>query len=222
MHDDPSPQNRPHRRLDVDANLFDFFHEHVGRAVEDSGVPVSREGVWYLTGLLVDRAHRTEEEDAAGTLVELRVQASEGDRTTAISAYRRLGDRALMTAGFFRQSIARKLVSRQYYIDMGAAAYDALAGMLRAAGFGRREVIGDSGGRGLDVVYDELAQRFEDCSEVLAEVHHAVRERHETALSDSDILALYEEWLATGSPRVAARLTSLGVVPVRGGDGRVS
>ncbi len=209
--------------LDVDANLFDFFHEHVGRAVGDHSAAVSREGVWYLTSLLVDRAHRRDaEDDATGTLVELRVRAAEGDRATAIRAYRSLGDRALMTAGFFRQSIARKLVSRQYYVDMGAAAYDTLAGMLRAAGFGRGEVVGDSGGRGLDAVYDELAQHFADCSEVLAEVHDAVRDSGEAGLSDADIVALYEEWLSTGSPRVAARLAALGVVPVRGGDGRVS
>ena len=38
-------------------NLFDFFHAEVGRAVEERGTVVSREGVWYLTNLLVEKGH---------------------------------------------------------------------------------------------------------------------------------------------------------------------
>ncbi len=208
--------------LDTDANLFDFFHAAVDRAVEGHARPVSEQGVWYLTGLLVDEAHRKESvEDEAETLAELRIRASQGDRATAIRAYRSLGDRALFVSGFFRQSLSRKLVSRQYYLDMGAAAYDTLAGLLRAAGFGRGQVVGEGATRGLDSVYEELAQAYDSCSEVLAEVRDSVRESDGGELSDVDIVSLYEEWLATGSPRLAARLASLGVVPVRGGDGRV-
>jgi hypothetical protein len=33
--------------------------------------------------------------------------------------------------------------------------------------------------------------------------------------TDADVLRLYEEWLASGSPRAAERLRALGVVPVR-------
>lgn len=213
--------------LQTDDNLFDFFHPHVDRAVEEHGKPVGEEGVYYLTSLLVERAHPQADapEEAVDTLVELQIQATRGDRPQAIRAYRSLGDRALVTSGFFRQSLGRKLVSRQYYIDMGAAAYDALAGLLRAAGFGSR-ALGDDGGhrgghKGLDDIYSELSEAFEACSEVLGEVREAVRGEGEGQLSDGDIVALYEEWLATGNPRVAARLARLGVVPAAGGDGRV-
>lgn len=202
--------------LQTDANLFDFFLGHVTEAVEDHAVPVGEDSVWYLTSLLVERAHPTREpRQEPATLAELHLQAREGDRSTAIRAYRALGDRALVTAGFFHRSLSRKLVSRQYYLDMGAAAYDTLAGLLRAAGFGRAQVVGEGAGRGLDAVYDELAQAFEACTEVLDEVREAVRDEVGRAASDADIVALYEEWLRSGSPRLAARLQALGVVPVR-------
>ncbi|MCK6504867.1 hypothetical protein L6R53_15945 [Myxococcota bacterium] len=213
--------------LQTDDNLFDFFHPHVDRVVEEHGRPVGEEGVFYLTSLLVERAHPDAQapEEAAATLVELRIQAAQGDRPKAIRAYRSLGDRALVTAGFFRQSLSGRLVSRQYYVDMGAAAYDALAGLLRAAGFGGRRVgeggsAGEGGHKGLDDIYQELAEAFEACSEVLAEVHDAVRGEDEGRLSDGDIVALYEQWRATGNPRLAARLARLGVVPARGGGDR--
>ena len=209
--------------LQTDDNLFDFFHAHVGRAVEDHGKPVSDEGAWYLTSLLVERAHPdvAAPEEAVDTLVELQLHAARGSRSQAIRAYRSLGDRALVTSGFFRQSLTRKLVSRQYYLDMGAAAYDTLAGLLRAAGFGG-PVVGEGSSRGLDDIYDELAHAFEACSEVLSEVRDAVRSDDGGQITDGDIVELYEEWLATGSPRIAARLARLGVVPVSGGDGKVS
>jgi len=220
--DHPSAETSAQPGIQMDDNLFDFFYAHVGRAVEEHGKPVSEEGAWYLTCLLVDRAHpaKDADENKGETLVDLRLQATKGDRSQAIQAYRRLGDRALLTSGFFRQSLARRLVSRSYYIAMGAAAYDTLAGLLRVAGFGRSGT--DRGAaRGLDDIYDELAASFEACSEVLYEVSDAVREEDGGSLSDADIVALYEEWLATGSSRVWARLARLGVVPVRAADSKV-
>lgn len=215
-HLDPTRPNG----LDTDANLFDFFHAYVDQAVDQQSAPVSEEGVWYLTGLLVDQARPAAEPEGA-TLAELHLRAREGDRATAIRSYRSLGDQALVTSGFFPRSFSRKLVSRQYYIDMGAAAYDSLAGLLRAAGFGRGQVVGDArpGTRGLDAVYDELAGAFEACAEVLTTVREAVRDSTEGKVSDADIVAMYEEWLVSGNPRLAARLAGLGVVPGKG-DGR--
>ena len=222
----PAAKQHP-RDLDRGSNLFDFFHAHVDQALQEQGKPVSEEGAWYLTSLLVERAHpdSSAPEEAVDTLAELRIRAATGDRSGAIRAYRSLGDRALVVSGFFRESLSRKLVSRQYYLDMGASAYDALAGLLRAAGFGGASVVGDAGpARGLDDIYHELAHAFGACAEVLGQVREAVRhdlEGEEEALSDGDILSMYEEWLAPGSPRIAARLARLGVAPVRASDGRV-
>ncbi|MCB9780839.1 MAG: hypothetical protein H6742_19885 [Alphaproteobacteria bacterium] len=217
-HDRDAPvrlDHEPRASLDRESdNLFDFFLDHVEQAVVGNAAPVSEESVWYLTSLLVDRS-RPDESEQPDTLVELHLQARTGDRSTAIRAYRHLGDRALYVSGFFRQSLARKLVSRKYYLDMGAAAYDSLAGLLRAAGFGGAALVGDGGGgsKGLDGIYDELAHAFESCSEVLGEVCETVREQARGELSDADILALYEEWQATGSPRIANKLARLGLVP---------
>ena len=213
--------SRPRPEIETDTNLLDFFHLHVDRAVEEQAAPVSEEGVWYLTSLLVERAHPDDEdpEEATTTLAELRIRASQGDRSTAIRAYRSLGDRALVVSGFFRESLERRSVSRQYYLDMGAAAYDALAGLLRAAGFGRGRIPGDAGGRGLDAIYDELARAYAHCSEVLSQVREAVRDQPGAALSDTDMLALYEEWRSSGNPRLAAKLANLGFALASGGRG---
>jgi len=182
-------------------NLFDFFHEQVDAAVSSGGQVVSEDGVYYLSNLLVERG-RVNDEAVPETLVELRMRAQEQGGLRAVPTLRELGDKALYESGFFRPSIQRRAVSVDYYLSMGAAAYDQLSGLLRIPG----------AGCGLDTIYAELAGRFEVCSEVLQNVRDALR-----AHTHSDILRLYEEWVTTGSHRAADRLQELGVIPMRPG-----
>ena len=51
-------------------NLFDFFHASVDAAANRVGSPVSEEGLYYLSHLLVERG-RAPEKGAPDTLVEL-------------------------------------------------------------------------------------------------------------------------------------------------------
>ena len=92
----------------------------------------------------------------------------------------------------------RRAVSSDYYAEMGRGAYGTLSRILRSPGADFSDVFG------------ELSVKFNECTEVIAEVRDEARENHET-----DIVRLYDEWLATGSPRAAERLRVLGVVPVR-------
>jgi hypothetical protein len=196
-------------------NLFDFFHEKVGTAVCRQGSGVSEEGIFYLTNLLVDQG-RAPDEAMDTTLVELHLRAQEGTRSTAIHTYRTLGDRALVLSGFFRQSLARKLVSLEYYMGMGSAAYGRLSHLLHEpSGL----LVGDQAGhKALDEVFAELANCFAACSEVLKEVRQQVQAEVAQG-SDQVLLHMYEHWLETGDPSAGARLRELGLLPpVRGPD----
>lgn len=182
-----------------DAQLFDFFRERVENAVVHQRAGVSENTVFYLTNLLAEQARREEEEeDHEPTLVELRQRAVAASPGEAVTHWRRLGDTSLVVSGFFRESLERRRISRDYYERMGAAAYRALCGLL-----------GHGPGTLADI-FSELSDRYRTCAEVLTEVREEAVEQ-----SDADILRLYEQWLATGSPRVAERLRKLGVVPQR-------
>lgn len=187
-------------------SLFAFFHDSVEAAVERRGKPVSEGSVYYLTSLLVERG-RVRPEDVrpdGPTLAELHLAAMSAPPARAVATYREIGDRTLYMTGFFRRSLTRRLVSVDYYRDMGAAAYRRLAGLLRLPG----------GEGGLDDVFGELGRQFALCSDLLQEVRDDLRA--EEAASEAEILRLYEEWLETGSARVAARLRELGVIPMKG------
>lgn len=197
-----------------DANLFDFFHEELDEAVSSTGHDVSEEGRFYLCNLLVERSH-DDRGDAVDTLAELQIAAvhehQQRDRGRAVVRWRQLGDQALYVSGFYPDSLSRKSVGVDYYVTMGRAAYERLARMLGPImGPGRGEAEG--GHKGFDEIFAELALSFEQCSEVLGEVRTALAQRR-AAVSDRELLRLYEEYLATGSARALRRLRTLGLMP---------
>ena len=188
--------------LSREENLFDFFHEAVGKAADSVGRPVSEDGVYYLSNLLVERG-RAPDQSSPETLVGLQIQAREQGGAVAASAWRELGDRALYVSGFFRASLNRQTVSLDYYLSMGAAAYEQLSTAMRWRG----------GDGGFGAIYEELAQQFLACSTVLQRVRDEVR-----ATSHEDILRLYEQWISNPDQATADQLTALGVSPMRPGQ----
>jgi hypothetical protein len=197
--------------LSRDSNLFDFFHEQVGLAAGQAATEFSDEGLFYLTNLLVERGHRSSQ-DEPQTLVELRLRALGGTRSQAIQAYRELGDIALYVSGFFRSSLARRNVGVSYYLEMGSMAYHHLSQLLSGP---EGQLLGESGHKSLDAIFDELAKRYESCSEILREVRIMLRSQNADT-SDQAIIALYEEWQRTGSHHAARRLHELGIIPSTG------
>jgi hypothetical protein len=184
----------------AEGNLFDFFRERVETAVIHQRAPVSENTVYYLSSLLAEQARREEDVDPAGgtTLVELQHRAVHAPLPEAVTLWRRLGDRSLLLTGFFREHLERRHISASYCERMGSTAYRSLERLLH------------DGGGGFAAIFDELSDRYHACAEVIAEVRDESRERN-----DTDLVKLYEEWLVTGSPRVAERLRQLGLVPAR-------
>lgn len=195
--------------LQTHDNLFDFFHDEVDAATDATGSDVSEEGVFYLTNLLVEQT-RTPGAQTPDTLAELHIRAAHAPRATAIREYRTLGDRALYVMGFFPESLSRKTVRPSYYRDMGRTAYDRLARMLTAP----VPAADSSGGhKGLGEIFAELAESFRTCTDILREVHDAMRARSEQPPSEAALLQLYEEWLSSGNQRALRTLQRHGLVP---------
>ncbi|GDX81967.1 hypothetical protein LBMAG42_37780 [Deltaproteobacteria bacterium] len=181
-------------------NLFDFFRERVDSAARRQRAAVSQDTVYYVSQLLAEQAHREDDEASAPTLVEMRERAANSNFAESVTWWRRLGDHALIGLGFFREHLARRRISPGYYAEMGAGAYGTLSRLLRDPGVSMGDVFG------------EMSERFESCTEMIAEVREESRENNA-----SDIVRLYDEWQSTGSARAAERLRQLGVVPVRFG-----
>ena len=193
-------------QLITGVDVREYFQGALTEALDRQCVPVQDETVLYLTNLLASfvRSEQLYDHTPDGVMIRPLV-ALYGDAVNARSveeeyrALQRLGDLALFVSGLFAHSLGRSLVDVDYYIAMGGNAYASIAGSERLSRTRRT----------LRAVFSELAERFVAVVDVLAEVGEAGNLQ-----TSHDILRLYEIWLASGSPRAAARLRQLGIDPV--------
>ncbi len=192
-------------KLKLVAQPQEYFYELLDGAFSKRSFRPTAETEFYLVNLLnrfmttdafysrdADGKHR---EEALVLLLKeaLEMPAAEAQRTLL----RQVGDLSLYTAGFFQESLNRKLVDLEYYIEMGGHAY--------------REVACRHDEEALRKVFEELAQRFGKLVDVLAEVSDQTMSK-----TERDLLRLYENWLATKSERSERLLNEAGIIPVRG------
>ncbi|MFL5387619.1 MAG: hypothetical protein ACJ79C_02740 [Myxococcales bacterium] len=186
----------------------EYFRAAVSGALARRRLRVQEPTEFYLVNLLAGHvgASRLFVERPDGTvdvepLAFILKRALEAEREERRLALKRLGDTSLFVSGFFGDSLAGSLVDIGYYIAMGERAYDALSGCERAHG-------------ALAAVYEELAERFPELVDVLAEI----AELSELS-SNRGLVRLYQRFLATGSQRVAERLREKGVALFSGPGG---
>ena len=192
-------------RIHPVANLQEFFKDSVADAMEKQGVAADDHTAYYVVNLLTlfARAEKLYDRRTARPRSAAARAAARGGRGHArppsaqracctASAIRRCSSPASSATAF-----ARKLVDVDYYIDMGGAAYGRLSDNVR----------GTSRGRAFGTVFAELAEKFRDFVDVLAEI----RDSGEAAAID--VLRLYEVWLRTGSRARRTALREPGIEP---------
>jgi hypothetical protein len=173
----------------------EYFKELVETAIEHQHVAVRDVTSFYLVNLLTgfvqfDRSSATTADEPLGIRLARALQTG-GSRQR--NGLREVGDLSLFISGFFADSLTRSLVDVDYYIQLGEVAYGSLA---------------RHGDPTLADVFDELAEKFTACVDVLGEVS----ERSALA-SNSDVLRLYEKWIRTRSRRSGDLLVERGIVP---------
>lgn len=187
------------------ASLQEFFKDSVAEAMAKQGVAADDHTAYYVVNLLTlfARHEALYDQGKPGPGLQpvalLLAEAAEArDHETRNAILRRVGDTSLFVAGFLGDGCARKLVDVDYYIDMGGAAYGRLSDAVRGTRAGR--TFGA-------VVFAELAEKFREFVDVLAEI------RDSGKAAAIDVLRLYEVWLKTGSRRAARLLREHGLEP---------
>jgi uncharacterized protein YidB (DUF937 family) len=173
------------------ASVDEFFHEVVTEALSAVELDASEPAGWYLVGLLGDftRARLTDE-PLGMKLAQPATSAGERVRTL-----KQVGDTSLYVAGFFAESLTRSLVDVDYYVGLGQTAYAQLARSL---------------GGSITEVYEELAAKFPQFVDVLAQVRKRVSIAELGATTD--ISRLFEIWMRTRDEWVEKKLRALGLI----------
>lgn len=187
--------------LVADPNLFGFFYDRVQHSAAQRGTELAEHTEFYLVTLLVDFLRTRKLVRSGGDRVDERplairlLEGALGDPSTRARDLKHLADSTLYLLGFFAGALERRSsVNRGYYANVGISAYKHLA-VVTGTGFGRQA----------DPVFSELGERFDECVELIADVKD-----DSAQVSDSDVLALYERWVATGDPVLARRLRAHG------------
>lgn len=178
------------RSLEIQGSLTAFFYEEIHEAQGRAGAELSEEIEAYVVHLLSDFVRRTGVAGRRSPPLALQFMHASGQTGSARAfALRRVGDRALFISGAVPRSLDRSPVNVRYVRSIGESAY---------RGIGEQ--------RGPLAVFDELAESFEDVSQVIGEVIDVDGE------APRDLLGLYERYRRHGDPRDAARLVAAGVL----------
>jgi hypothetical protein len=190
------------------AQATEFFQRSVMNALSNQNTSASETTVYYVVNLLISfiRSDQLYELTPDGRVLRplalFYAEAAEAESVEQRNkALQRLGDVALFVAGMFSDSLRGKPVDVGYYVGMGVSAYSHLSETIR----------GTARGRAFAEVFHELAGKFQEFVDVLAEVAESGKIN-----SNCDIMRWYELWLQTGSKHAANRLRAAGIVPIRG------
>jgi hypothetical protein len=169
------------------ASVDEFFHDVVQEALDAVHIDTDEPTEWYLVGLLGEftRARITDQP------LGLTLATAPSEPAERVRCLKQVGDTSLYVAGFFAESLGRKLVDVDYYASIGSSAYAELSSRL---------------GGSLTQVYAELAERFPAFVEVLAEV------RRRVDFAGADVVKLYEQWLRTRDAWIEKKLRAFGVL----------
>lgn len=177
------------------------FQDHFRSLVKEAGdhlkvqpLPAVQD---YLVNLLeyhVQTDHLFPKKDS--TLAELWLESqSTEDVQKQREKLKSLGDRALYISGYFSESLQRKIVDIDYYIQMGELAFGHLSDLSKTETQGQ--------------VYRILSNKFPRWVEIINYV--AYRSFPD---SDTGVLRLYEQYLKTGSEIARSQLVERGVVTI--------
>jgi hypothetical protein len=182
----------------------EYFQGAVAGAVASLQLQVSEHAQVYLVQLLghyinTENFYPTDSEGKpAETLTaQLAVALEEESAELKAKRLRQLGDFSLYIAGFFTDSLSRKLVDVDYYIGMGGAAYENAAQLEEKKSKAQ--------------LFLELGRKFPDFVDILAQISE---ETGFNPASHKDLLRVYDLWLKTGSERLAKQLARAGINPV--------
>lgn len=137
-------------------------------------------------------------EDADGrlrrdSLAEMYLKAQNSPPTIRADLLKKLGDSSLYISGFFGDSLTRKIVDIDYYVEMGGVAYGTLAHSTTD--------------EDLSQVFSEFSTRFPQFVDVLTFISQDTQVQ-----SDADLLRLYNRYLATGSRLAEEQLVEKGLL----------
>jgi hypothetical protein len=170
----------------------EYFVDRVEEAVKRVKFEPSPLSRHYLVDLLEHYMHSRNLFSTRDTLAEMYLRAQNSPQPLRLEMLKKLGDSSLYISGFFGDSLNRKIVDIEYYVDMGGVAYHSLAASAQDEKMSR--------------MFGEFAARFPEFVDVLTFISQEA-----LIQTNGDLLKLYDRYMATGSRLAGEQLVEKGL-----------
>jgi hypothetical protein len=188
----------------TEKSLEEHFKDEIEKGASSQHIKLTDITCFYLVNLLKnfhkrDNLFIKNSDGSAGVpiLAFLLAEALNSNTKDRVVLLRKLGDISLYIAGYFQDSLNKKIIDIDYYIDMGGSAYWQLTKILENS----------TSFKDFFLIFSELASQFLKLVDLLA----AISEK--SASTNKDLLRLYEKWLLTKSDRLKKILHDKGIIP---------
>src|SRR3990167_2788887 len=127
---------RKEKLIDLLTTPSEFFQPLVEKAISSQNVSTSEAAQCYLVQLLSQFLHATQLQEGSTSPLALKMhQAALSSPEEKLQTFKQLGDHSLYISGFFSESLNRKIIDIDYYINMGRIAYLNAAGLHPQSAF---------------------------------------------------------------------------------------
>lgn len=183
--------------IDIHQTLQEFFKERVREVQEKNHIKLQEGTQFYLVNLLTQAL---EPKDLGEPLAFIYARALLAEHQyEKLQLMKEMGDRSLYVSGFFGESLNRKIIDLNYYIQMGCLAYQLASSLSKEFASSRLS----------PKIFSELSEKFQQLVDLLAEISES-----SGISSNQDLLQLYERWVETKSSRLFEKLKEEGIFPV--------
>lgn len=194
--------------VDLSISAHAFFHEKITDASKQLKIKLADDVEFYLVNLLTEfidpnrlnQDFQPQTDILATPLVFLLKQTVEAPESKRPIMYRRLGDASLYIAGYFQDYFNDKTFDINYFITMGASAYNQAAVLLKSNAKEGAHIPG---------TLEALSRNFLQMVDVVAQASDTAATPKAT-----DILHIYDRWNRCGSERLRILLQEHGITPI--------
>lgn len=190
-----------HASPDLFQSSREFFTQMIQDAFDRRQIKTLPLATSYLVDLLehyLITEHLFDEEDQSGrktreSLAMLFLKAGQSEPRVRRELLKKLGDTSLYISGFFADSLQRKTIDVDYYVEMGGAAYSSLASSVTEESYSE--------------LYREFSRRFLDFVEALTYIS-----TQSQIQANNNLLRMYDIYAQTGSAIAREQLLEKGII----------
>lgn len=181
------------KKITIISKPSEYFKQLTLQAATSAGLSYTQDALDYIASLLNRSLKSRPNEETQGLMAVSLMSALEKTPIEQLRVSQQVGDISLTVAGVFSDSLNKKLLNIEYYVEMGTTGYQ-LAHQLSQT-------------HESETLFWELSNRFSIYLEILHRVAHKVG-----LINAKNILNIYEKWLQTQSPHFKKLLAANGII----------